>query len=112
MIFTINRELINFIIVDKIIYYSDRKLKSFVRCLPRPDKLLETQKSLSKIFEFTEEELKEYGTCISEADVAKSVLRDASLKGCRLIIKKESETTDQIRDLIKDKEVIVLGELV
>lgn len=111
MIFTINRELISFIIIDRYIYYSDRKIKSFIRCLPKPEKLLDKQKNLAKIFEFTEEELAEYAKCESEGDIAKSIIRDANLKGCRLVIRKDLPNPEGLINQIKDKEVIVLNEL-
>jgi len=86
----------------------DRKTKSYIRCLPKPEKLLEIQKKLERMFTLTEEELKEYEGYQTEEEIAKAVIRDAALKSCRLIIRKDLATTDEIRDLIKDKEVLVL----
>lgn len=111
MIFNINREMINFIIIDKYIYYSDRKTKSYIRCLPKPEKLLEIQKKLDRMFTFTEEELNEYSGYQTEEEVSKAVIRDAALKSCRLLIKKEVPTTENMRNLIKDKEVLVITEI-
>lgn len=108
MIFTINREMVHFVIIDKYIYYMDRKTKSYIRCLPKPEKLLEIQKNLARLFTFTEEELKEYEAYQTEEEIAKSVIRDAGLKSCRLLIKKELPTTEEIRTLIKDKEILVI----
>jgi hypothetical protein len=111
IVLSVNRELIHFIIIDKYIYYTDRKLKMYVRCLPKPEKLLDIQKGLSRMFEFTEEELAEYANYQTEEEIAAAVIKDASLKACRLIIKKSAETSEGLRNLIKDKEVITLGEL-
>lgn len=111
MVFTINRELIHFIIIGKSIYYNDRKLGMYIRCLPKPEKLLETNKNLTRIFEFTPEELEEYAKNETEDDIAKSIIKDAGLKSCRLVIKKEVPTTEIMLDTIKDKEVIILSEL-
>jgi hypothetical protein len=109
LVFSTNREIVKFVIIDRSIYYSDRKIVSYVRCLPKPDKLLELQKGLSRLFEFTEEELNEYAACKTEADIVKAVERDAGLKGCRIIIKKEAPTTDKLKDVIKGKEIITNG---
>ena len=111
MIFTINREMIHFIIIGKSIYYKDRKLGMFIRCLPKPETLLESNKNISRLFEFTPEELDEYAKNETEEDIAKSVIRDAGLKSCRLLLRKEIPTTELMLNAIKDKEVIVLSEL-
>jgi hypothetical protein len=83
----------------------------YIRCLPKPEKLLETNKNLTRIFEFTPEELEEYAKNETEDDIAKSIIKDAGLKSCRLVIKKEVPTTEIMLDTIKDKEVIILSEL-
>lgn len=111
MIFGVNRELINFIVIGKFIYYNDRKIGIFIRCLPKPEKLLETNKKLSRIFEFTPEELEEYSKNETEEDITKLIIRDAGLKSCRLILKKELPTTEIMLETIKDKEVLILSEL-
>jgi hypothetical protein len=112
MIFTVNRELIHFVVIDKNIYYNDRKLGKFVRCLPKPEKLVETHSRLAKLFEFTQEELDEYAKCNTEEEITRSVIKDANLRGCRLLIKKEIPTTEQILAQIKDKEVLTINEFV
>jgi hypothetical protein len=111
MVFSVNRELIHFIVIGKSIYYNDRKLGMFIRCLPKPEKLLEVYKNLERLFEFTQEELEEYSKNETEEAIAASVIRDAGLKSCRLILKKDIPTTELMLDTIKDKEVIILSEL-
>jgi hypothetical protein len=111
MIFTVNREMVNFIIIDKYIYYSDRKTKSYVRCLPKPEKLIDIQKKLERMFTLTDEELKEYESCKTEDDIAKAVIKDAALKSCRLVIRKDFPTTEEMKNLIKDKEVLILNDI-
>jgi len=106
-----NRELIYFIVIGKYIYYSDRKMRMYIRCLPKPEKLLDIQKNLTPLFEFTPEELEEYAKNETEEQIAQSVIRDAGLKSCRLVLKKEMPSTELMLDAIKDKEVIVLSEL-
>lgn len=83
----------------------------FIRCLPKPEKLLEVYKNLERLFEFTQEELEEYSKNETEEAIAASVIRDAGLKSCRLILKKDIPTTELMLDTIKDKEVIILSEL-
>lgn len=111
MVFTVNREIVHFIIIGKSIYYTDRKMGIYIRCLPKPEKMLEANKNLEKIFEFTPEELEEYAKNETEEDIAKSVIRDAGLKSCRLLLRKDVLTTEIMLNAIKDKEVIVLTEL-
>jgi hypothetical protein len=108
MVLTVNREMIHFVIIDKYVFYRDKKTQSYIRCLPKPEKLLEMQKKLERLFTFTEGELKEYEGYQTEEEIAKAVIRDAALKSCRLLIKKEVPTTEEVRILIKDKEVLVI----
>jgi len=113
IVFAINRELIHFVIIDKYIYYTDRKMNNiYIRCLPKPTKVLKkNNKIYNKMFEFTREELEEYDKCETEEDISKSVIKDANLKGCRLIIKKEIENNQTVIDEIKDKEFIQLDDI-
>jgi hypothetical protein len=76
--------------------------------LPKPEKLLDLKKGLDRLFTFTDEEIKEYDSCQTEADLAKLIIKDATLKACRLIVNRETANTDKLIELIKDKEVITV----
>lgn len=94
---TSNREIIRFIIVEKNIFYTDRKLKNYLRCLPKPDNFISQIKMsrnkipsfLIEMFKFSDEEMKEYETAKTEEELAQIVIRDARLKNCSLLLKRE-----------------------
>ncbi len=98
--FTYNREVLNFLIKNKEIYYTDRKWKTWIRCLPPPKNFIlkvnrnQIPKHLANLFNFTEEEIKEYENAKDEEELAKIIIRDALSKGCRLL-----------KQEIKDSEV-------
>lgn len=102
IVFTINRETLQFIIKDKIIYYTDRKWKNYVRCIPKDPKLIaKIIKSrnkiplyLAKLFELSKKEQEEYDNAVTEEDLAVIIIRDGRLKGCKLVSKEVEECQD------------------
>jgi hypothetical protein len=95
IILSYNRETMNFIIKDKEIYYSDRKFKNWVRCMPPPEnlaKIIAMSRNripvfLINMFHFTEDEIKEWNEAKDESAVADIVIKDAKSKGCILVSK-------------------------
>jgi len=95
LIFGFNRETLNFVIKNKEIYYSDRKFKNWVRCMPPPEnltKIIAMSRNriptyLLSMFKFTEEEIKEWNDCENEEILANIVIRDAKSKGCIFVSK-------------------------
>ena len=100
LVFAYNREVLNFLVKDKEIFYTDRKWRSWVRCLPPPKDLIK-QIALSRnkippfianLFTFNDEEMKEYEAAKTERELANIVIRDAKLKGCKIV--KDEEVKD------------------
>jgi hypothetical protein len=89
----------NFIIKDREIYYSDKKWGNWIRCLPPPENFLKIialsrnriPATISNLFVFTEEEMKEYQAAKDEEELAQIIIKDAKSKGCILIKKSDSE---------------------
>jgi hypothetical protein len=99
LMFTYNRENLNFVIKEKEIFYTDRKFGSWVRCMPPPENFLKIV-SLSRnripaflidMFHFTEEEIKEYNEAEDEEALAQIIIRDAKSRGCIYIKSKEKQ---------------------
>ena len=97
LVFTYNREVLNFLIKEKEIFYTDRKWKAWIRCLPPPKDLVK-QITLSRnkipsciatLFDFSEEEIKQYENAQTERKLADLILSDARLKGCKIISDEE-----------------------
>lgn len=93
--FNYNREILNFLIKNREVYYTDRKWKSWIRCLPPPEDFIQKikmsrnkiPKYLAELFNFSEEELKEYKLAKDEEALAAIIIKDALSKGCRLLKK-------------------------
>ena len=100
LVFAYNREVLNFLVKEKEIFYTDRKWKAWIRCLPAPKDLM-NQIALSRnkipsfivtLFDFSEEEMKQYENAQTERELANIVINDAKLKGCKII--KDEEIKD------------------
>lgn len=95
LIFTYNREIMHFVIKDKYVYYTDRKWVKFLQCLPQDKEFILKMKMsrnmfpafLIKMFELSDEELKEYEDAKSEEELALIIERDGKSRGCRLLSK-------------------------
>jgi hypothetical protein len=99
LIFTIQRETLQFIVENKTLKYTDRRWRKWISVLPKdPElkkKIIMSRNAIPltvlKLFDFTPEEIAEYTACNDDEDLAKIVIRDAALKGCKLE-KKENIT--------------------
>ena len=100
LVLSYNREVLNFLVKDREIFYTDRKSKAWIRCLPPPKDLIK-QISLSRnripetianLFTYTEEEMKEYEKATTERELANIIIKDAKLKGCKIV--KDEEVKD------------------
>lgn len=98
IVFSYNREIMNFVVKDREIYYSDKRWGNWIRCLPPPENFLKVV-ALSRnripafvynLFRFTEEEIKEYEAAKDEEALAEIIIKDAKSKGC-IFIKKTDE---------------------
>lgn len=88
-----NRDNMNFLIKEnKEVWYSDRKWGAIIRILPKPENLMAMIRAsrnriptaIIDMFKMTEEEEKEYAAAKDHQDLAKIIIRDAALKGCKL----------------------------
>jgi hypothetical protein len=102
LIFAYNREVLNFLVKDREIFYTDRKWKAWIRCLPPPEDLIKQIKLsrnkipafISELFKFSDEDLKEYESAKSERELADLIIRDARVKGCKIIQDREVKDGD------------------
>jgi len=91
--FNYNKEMLFFLVKEKEIYYTDRKWKAWIRCLPPPKDFINIVKgsrnripaSLINFFIFTEEELAQYNAAKTEEELADIIVLDSQLKGCKLV---------------------------
>ena len=103
--FTYNREVLNFLIKDREIYYTDRKWRAWIRCLPPPEDFINKikmsrnniPKYLANLFNFTEEEIKEYENAKDEEELSKIIIKDALSKGCRLLKKEVKDLNPEVK---------------
>jgi len=95
--FAFNREVLNFLVKGREIFYTDRKWKAWLRCLPPPKNLMNQVKltrnrvpiAIANLFSFSEEEMEEYEKATTERQLADIIIKDAKLKGCKIITDKE-----------------------
>lgn len=114
IVLTINREMLSFIIIDKKIYYTDRKLKALIRVLPKPKNLIRVIQNsrnrvpmfLLNLFNFTPEEMKEYEEAKTPDDLANIIVRDGAKNGCIVVANGDMEVDDFIADQIEKVEVV------
>ena len=99
VVLSINREILNFLIRDREIFYTDRHWKAWIRCLPPPKDFINKIRmsrnkiptALADLFTFTEKEMEEYNAAKTEKELAAIVIRDSKLKGCKLISMEEKQ---------------------
>ena len=97
LVFAFNREVLNFLVKGREVYYTDRKWKSWIRCLPPPKDLIKQialsrnkiPQSIATLFNFSEEEMEQYENAKTERELADLILNDARLKGCKIITDEE-----------------------
>lgn len=88
-----NRDAMHFIVKEnKEVWYSDRKWGSIIRILPQPDNLISMIRNsrnrippmIINMFRLTDEEKNEYNSAKDYEELAKIIIKDAALKGCKL----------------------------
>ena len=95
LVFTINRETLQFVIKAKTIYYADRKWGSYVQCVPKDPNLVKRilmsrnkiPLTLIKLFDLNDKDQAEYDNAKTEEDLATIIIKDCKLKGCKFIRK-------------------------
>lgn len=91
LIFSFNREVMQFILLNKEIYYTDRVWKNWIRVVPKDQNLVKRitmsrnkiPKQLLTMFTLTQKEKEEYESAKDDAELAQIVIRDARNKGCK-----------------------------
>jgi len=99
LVFTINRETLQFVVKEKNIYYTDRKWKNYIQCIPKDPKLIKKilmsrnkiPLMLARLFELSKEEKAEYDKAETEEELSTIIIKDAKLKGCKLVKKEVDE---------------------
>ena len=94
--FIYNREILNFAVQDKIIKYSDRKWIKWIQCIPKDKDFMRKitfsrgrlPTFLIKMFELTKKEQEEYENAKTDEELSEVIIKDAKIKGCRLLYKK------------------------
>jgi len=102
LVFTIQRETLQFVVEDKTIKYTDRRWRSWVSVLPKDPglkkKIIMSRNAIPltvlKLFDFTESEIAEYNSAKDEEELSNLIIRDASTKGCKL--EKKEKVQDKI----------------
>lgn len=88
--FSFNKEILRFKIKNKIVYYTDRKWKLWIQCVPKDKKLIQRIKmsrnalpmALVQMFDLTPKEEEQYRTAKDDKELAEIVRYDAKSKGC------------------------------
>ena len=94
IIFSFNREVLQFLVDKKVIWYTDRKWKKWIRCIPEDkDFIMKIMKSRNAIPKFLIDLIKEANAgrsreewlkCKNDEEVSKIIIKDAKAKGCKL----------------------------
>lgn len=115
IVMSINREILTFLIVDRSIYYTDRKFGALIRILPKPRNLLliiaksrnRIPMFIAKLFNLSQAEMDEYNNAKTVDDLANIVVRDAKRNGCILVANADMEADAEIIKRIEASEVVV-----
>jgi len=114
IVLSINREMMTFLIVNRKIYYTDRKFGMLIRILPKPRNLLLTiaktrnrvPKIIVNLFNFTKEEMEEYESAKDTDALTDIIVRDGKKNGCILVAKGDMEADSKLIDQIEKQEVV------
>jgi len=93
LIFLAGKDMMNFRIEGRNIYYSDKVWKNEIRCIPKDEEFVKKiimsrnklPKNLIKMFTLSEREQKEYDDAKTDEELAENIIRDCKLKGLVLI---------------------------
>lgn len=115
IVMTINRELLTFLIIEKNVYYSDRKFKALIRVLPKPKNLMITiQKSRNRIpmfiatlFNLSKEEMEEYHNAKTTDELADIIIRDGKKNACILVANSDMQADTDLIERIQKSEVVI-----
>ena len=97
LVFTANREVLNFTIEKRVVKYTDRIFRTWIQCIPKDpvfaQKIIMSRNKLPafliEMFNFSKEEMDEYNSASDDEAIAKIIINDAVKKGCILEKKEE-----------------------
>jgi hypothetical protein len=115
IVLSINREILTFLLIDKRIYYTDRKFGALIRVLPKPKNLLITiAKSrnrvpmfIANLFNLNKEEMDEYEAAQTVDQLAEIIIRDGKKNGCVLVANGDMSVDEELVKKIESLEVVV-----
>ena len=98
--FTVNREVFQLKIINKEIFYADRKWNSEIRLVPKDEKfIMKVRLSRNKLpahiiemFNLTKLEQEEYDNAKDEEELAIICITDARKKGAKLLKREKHDT--------------------
>lgn len=114
VVLSVNREILTFLIIDRNVYYTDRKFKALIRILPKPRNLIKViQMSrnrvpmfLANLFNFTNEEMAEYDSAKTVDELAEIIIKDGRKNGCLLVANGDITIDDRMAETIQKVEVV------
>lgn len=115
IVLSINREILTFLIIDRNIYYTDRKFGALIRVLPKPRNLLITiAKSrnripmfIAQLFNLSQAEMDEYNAAQKVDELAGIIIRDGKKNGCILVANGDMEADMELINKIEKSEVVI-----
>jgi len=92
LMFSFQREILQFAVVDKKVYYTDKVWSNWIQVVPKDPgvqkKILMSRnkvpRQILKMFNLTPQEMEEYNNAKTDEDLADIVIIDARRRGCKL----------------------------
>ena len=97
LVFSANREVLQFYIKDKIIYYTDRKWKNWIQCIPKDKELVKkiivsrnkVPKVIARLFNLSKAEEEQYKKAKDDNELAEIITLDCKRQGVILQSRKD-----------------------
>lgn len=91
LVFSFNREVLQFVVLKGEIFYTDRVWKNWLRIIPKDPKMKRMilmsrnkfPKHVISMFNLSEKELEEYKNAKDDEELSEIIIRDAKGKGCK-----------------------------
>lgn len=91
--FSHNKEIMNFAVKDREIYYKDRIWKGGIRCIPKDEEFIKKillsrnviPNQLVRMFDLSAKDKEEYDSCKTEKELAEKIISDCKKQGLILI---------------------------
>tara|TARA_R100000656_G_C3944977_1_gene127384 strand:- start:969 stop:1274 length:306 start_codon:yes stop_codon:yes gene_type:complete len=98
LVFSANREILQFYIRDKVIYYTDRKWKNWIQCIPKDKELVKkillsrnkVPKVIARLFNLSKAEEEEYKKAKDDNELAEIITLDCKRQGVILQSRKDA----------------------